>query len=92
MFITSAVLYHFTDRRHHQAAFSGLRKSGADEAKLTALIGHHFFAQLIPGKNYMIDNRSKNLPSECPCKLADCKKKIQTGCTTLGMFNHVSHK
>ena len=79
-------MYFLTDIKHHQEALSGLRESGADEAKLTAVIGHHFFSQLIPGKNYEIDNRSKNLPSECPCRLKDCKQKIQSGCTTLVLY------
>jgi hypothetical protein len=74
------------DREHHQEALLGLKKAEADEAKLTALLGHHFLSQLIPGKNYVIDNRSENLPTVCPCQLKDCNQKIQIGCTTLGML------
>lgn len=61
-------------------------KGVGDEGKLTAVMVQHLFSHLIASNDYVIDNRSQNLPKYCPCEMENCKALKKNGCTAQGRF------
>lgn len=80
-------LLFLTDKKHHQEALSDMKIVG-DTATLTAVMAQHLFSPLIAGNDYVIDNRSENLPRcmYCPCEKENCKALMNSGCTALGRY------
>lgn len=80
-------LLFLTDKKHHQEALSDMKGVG-DTATLTAVMAQHLFSPLIAGNDYVIDNRSENLPRcmYCPCEKENCKALMNSGCTALGRY------
>ncbi|XP_069115077.1 uncharacterized protein [Argopecten irradians] len=69
------------DKEVHEKALQKIIDSGNGERSVTVALGQHIFAQLIPNKDYVVDQQSRQIPEVCTC---GCKAKILKGNTALG--------
>ncbi|OWF42426.1 hypothetical protein KP79_PYT24213 [Mizuhopecten yessoensis] len=55
--------------------------NGSKETQVMAVLAHHLFSQLVPGKKYEVDEFAKQVPKECGC---GCKADVCGGNTAVG--------